>query len=62
LTYCVGFYLEDGWLMAQNSRTNAGDVDYISSYRKLHVFQPSPIGLFILAARRQPGHHPACLN
>jgi len=61
LTYCVGFYLEDGLVMASDSRTNAG-VDYISSYRKLHVFQPSPDRLFILLAAGNLATTQACLN
>ena len=35
--------------MASDSRTNAG-VDYISSFSKLHVFQPAPDRLFVLLA------------
>ncbi len=49
MTYCVGFWLEDGLVMASDSRTNAG-VDYISSYRKLHIFEPAPDRLFMLLA------------
>ncbi len=47
MTYCVGFLLEGGLVMASDSRTNAG-VDYISSYRKLHRFKPAPDRLFML--------------
>ncbi|CAK6701765.1 20S proteasome subunit A/B [Synechococcus sp. CBW1107] len=49
MTYCVGFWLEAGLVMASDSRTNAG-VDYISSYRKLHIFEPAPDRLFMLLA------------
>ncbi|MEY6434153.1 20S proteasome subunit A/B [Thioalkalicoccus limnaeus] len=49
MTYCVGLYLNDGLVMASDSRTNAG-VDYISSYSKLHLFQPAPDRYFILLA------------
>ena len=49
MTYCVGFWLESGLVMASDSRTNAG-VDYISSYRKLHTFEPAPDRLFMLLA------------
>jgi putative proteasome-type protease len=45
----VGLLLNDGLVMASDSRTNAG-VDYISSYSKLHVFQPTPDRLFVLLA------------
>lgn len=49
MTYCVGLWLEAGLVLASDSRTNAG-VDYISTYRKLHVFQPSEDRLFVLLA------------
>jgi putative proteasome-type protease len=57
----VGFLLEDGLVLASDSRTNAG-VDYISSYRKLHVFQPSPDRLFILLAAGNLATTQAILN
>ncbi|HYP03965.1 MAG TPA: 20S proteasome subunit A/B, partial [Cyanobium sp.] len=40
MTYCVGLLLEAGLVFASDSRTNAG-VDYISTYSKMHVFQPA---------------------
>lgn len=49
MTYCVGLCLEQGLVMAADSRTNAG-VDYISSFSKLHVLQPSPDRIFVLLA------------
>lgn len=49
MTYCVGLCLEQGLVMASDSRTNAG-VDYISSFSKLHVLQPAPDRLFVLLA------------
>ena len=49
MTYCVGLLLDQGLVMASDSRTNAG-VDYISSYSKMHVFQPAPDRLFVLMA------------
>ena len=49
MTYCVGISLDDGLVLASDTRTNAG-VDYISSYSKLHVFQPAPDRLFMLLA------------
>lgn len=49
MTYCVGLCLEEGLVMASDSRTNAG-VDYISSFSKLHVLQPAPDRIFILLA------------
>ena len=49
MTYCVGYWLEKGLVLASDSRTNAG-VDYISTYSKMHVFQPGPDRLFVLLA------------
>ena len=49
MTYCVGLCLDQGLVMASDSRTNAG-VDYISSFSKLHLFQPAPDRLFVLLA------------
>jgi putative proteasome-type protease len=49
MTYCVGLLLDRGLVLASDSRTNAG-VDYISSYSKLHLFQPAPDRLFCLLA------------
>jgi putative proteasome-type protease len=49
MTYCVGLLLNQGPVMASDSRTNAG-VDQISSYSKLHLFQPSPDRYFVLLA------------
>jgi putative proteasome-type protease len=49
MTYCVGYWLEAGLVLASDSRTNAG-VDYISTYSKMHVFQPGPDRLFVLLA------------
>jgi len=49
MTYCIGYWLEKGLVLASDSRTNAG-VDYISSYSKMHVFQPAPDRLFVLLA------------
>ncbi len=37
MTYCLGILVEQGLVLAADSRTNAG-VDYISSYRKLFDF------------------------
>ena len=40
MTYCVGMLLRSGLLMVSDSRTNAG-VDYISTFRKMHVWEVS---------------------
>ena len=61
MTYCVGFLLESGLVFASDSRTNAG-VDYISSYSKLHLFQPAPERLFVLMAAGNLGTTQAVLN
>jgi putative proteasome-type protease len=61
MTYCVGFLLKEGLVMCADSRTNAG-VDYISSYRKLHVFQPAPDRLFVLLAAGNLATTQAILN
>lgn len=37
MTYCLGILVQEGLVLAADSRTNAG-VDYISSYRKLFEF------------------------
>lgn len=61
MTYCVAFLLEKGLVFASDSRTNAG-VDYISTYSKLHVFQPAPDRLFVLMAAGNLGTTQAVLN
>jgi putative proteasome-type protease len=61
MTYCVGFLLESGLVFVSDCRTNAG-VDYISSYSKLHVFQPAPDRLFVLMAAGNLGTTQAVLN
>lgn len=47
MTYCLGLALDEGLVMAADSRTNAG-IDYVTTFSKLHVFQPAPDRLFIL--------------
>lgn len=47
MTYCVGLMLEAGLVFASDTRTNAG-VDYISSYSKMHIFNPTSDRLFVL--------------
>jgi putative proteasome-type protease len=61
MTYCVGFQLEAGLVFASDSRTNAG-VDYISSYSKMHVFQPAPDRLFVLLTAGNLATAQAVLN
>jgi putative proteasome-type protease len=47
MTYCLALKLRDGLVFASDSRTTAG-VDYISTYRKMHVFQPSGDRLIVV--------------
>jgi len=47
MTYCLGLALEEGLVMAADSRTNAG-IDYVTTYSKLHVFRPARDRLFVL--------------
>ncbi|MGV6857725.1 MAG: 20S proteasome subunit A/B [bacterium] len=47
MTYCVGLHLEEGLVFASDSRTNAG-VDYVTTYSKMHVFNPTPDRLFVI--------------
>ncbi len=50
MTYCLGICVQDGLLFASDSRTNAG-VDYVTTYSKMHVFEPAPDrGFVILSA------------
>jgi len=49
VTYCLGLLLQAGLVMASDCRTNAG-VDYISTYRKMHIFRPSDDRLIVLLA------------
>jgi putative proteasome-type protease len=61
MTYCVAFLLDAGLVFASDSRTNAG-VDYISSYSKMHVFQPAADRLFVLLAAGNLATTQAVLN
>ena len=47
MTYCVGMLLEDGLVMAADTRTNAG-VDNVGKFKKLHTWQKSGESLFVL--------------
>ena len=47
MTYCLAMRLDEGLLFLSDTRTNAG-VDNVSTYRKLHVFQPAPDRLFVV--------------
>jgi putative proteasome-type protease len=47
MTYCLAMRLDEGLIFLGDTRTNAG-VDNISTYRKVHLFQPGPDRLFVL--------------
>ena len=47
MTYCLAISVNDGIVFAGDTRTNAG-VDYVTSYSKLHVFQPAEDRLFVI--------------
>lgn len=47
MTYCVAIQCHQGLLFAADTRTNAG-VDYVTSYRKVHLFTPAPDRVFVL--------------
>jgi putative proteasome-type protease len=47
VTYCLAMRLREGLLFLSDTRTNAG-VDNVSTYRKLHLRQPSSDRLFVL--------------
>jgi putative proteasome-type protease len=47
VTYCLAMRLDEGLVFLADTRTNAG-IDNVGSYRKLHLFQPTPDRLFVL--------------
>lgn len=47
MTYCLGLVLDQGLVLASDSRTNAG-IDYVTTFSKLHVFAPAPDRIFVL--------------
>ena len=49
MTYCLGILLKQGLVMAADSRTNAG-VDYISTFRKLTVFEKPGDRVIVMAS------------
>ncbi len=62
MTYCLAIRLDQGLVFASDSRTNAG-VDYVTTYRKMHVLQPANDRLFVvlsagnLATTQEIGYH-----
>jgi putative proteasome-type protease len=61
MTYCLAILLDAGLVLSSDSRTNAG-VDYISTYSKMHVFQPADDRLFVLLAAGNLGTTQAVIN
>ena len=49
MTYCVGISTQEGFVMASDSRSNAG-VDSVSVCRKMHLFERPGDRVFVLAA------------
>jgi putative proteasome-type protease len=47
MTYCLGIKLDAGLVLASDSRVTAG-IDYISTYRKMHAFQPASDRIFVI--------------
>jgi putative proteasome-type protease len=47
LTYCVGILLDDGLVLASDSRTNAG-IDRVSTFGKMHVFERPGDRVFVI--------------
>lgn len=47
MTYCVGILLDEGLVLASDSRTNAG-VDRVSTYPKMHVVEKPGERVFVL--------------
>lgn len=61
MTYCVGLCLEEGLVVASDSRTNAG-VDYVTTYSKMHVFTPAPDRIFIILSAGNLGTTQEVMN
>ncbi|HEY9052519.1 MAG TPA: peptidase, partial [Gammaproteobacteria bacterium] len=49
MTYCVAISTQGGLVFCSDSRTNAG-ADMLSSYSKMHVFNPSSDRVFVILA------------
>lgn len=47
MTYCLAIKVDEGLILASDSRTNAG-VDYVSTYSKMHIFSASGERFFVL--------------
>lgn len=47
MTYCLGIKVNEGLVLASDSRTNAG-VDYVNTYSKIYRFELSPERIFVI--------------
>ena len=47
MTYCVGLLLDEGLVMAADTRTNAG-VDNVGKFKKLHTWSKPGERIFVL--------------
>ena len=47
MTYCVGMLLDEGLVMAADTRTNAG-VDNVGKFKKLHSWAKPGHGVYVL--------------
>src|SRR3569623_704797 len=47
MTYCLAIKVDDGLILASDSRTHAG-VDYVSTYSKMHMFGAAGERFFVL--------------
>lgn len=62
MTYCLAIRLDKGLVFGSDSRTNAG-VDYVTTYCKMHIFEPAPDRTFVvlsagnLATTQEIGYH-----
>lgn len=61
MTYCLGILLKQGLVMAADSRTNAG-VDYISTFRKLTVFEKPGDRVIVMASAGNLGTSQAVIS
>lgn len=62
MTYCLAIRLDQGLVFGSDARTNAG-ADYVTTYRKMHIFQPADDRTFVvlsagsLATTQEIGNH-----
>ncbi len=61
MTYCLAIKVNDGLVLASDSRTNAG-VDYVNTYGKMHIFNQAEDRLLVLLSAGNLGTTQAVLN